>query len=164
MKLLISDANIFIDMEAGGLVEAMFSLPETFVVPDILFREELAEYNPELPGLGLQVMSLTEEGVAESMRLRLVHKHPSQNDLFALALAKQESCPLLTGDRRLRKAAEQEGVELKGTLWLVERMVEEAIISVEGAAEAYEGMRREKRWLPWAEVTKQLKRLGHKTK
>mgnify|MGYP001615927311 FL=1 len=164
MKLLISDANIFIDMEAGGLVEAMFSLPETFVVPDILFREELAEYNPELPGLGLQVMSLTEERVAESMRLRLVHKHPSQNDLFALALAKQESCPLLTGDRRLRKAAEQEGVELKGTLWLVERMVEEAIISVEGAAEAYEGMRREKRWLPWAEVTKQLKRLGHKTK
>ena len=98
------------------------------------------------------------------MRLRLVHKHPSQNDLFALALAKQESCPLLTGDRRLRKAAEQEGVELKGTLWLVERMAEEAIISVEGAAEAYEGMRREKRWLPWAEVTKQLKRLGHKTK
>lgn len=164
MKLLISDANIFIDMEAGGLVEAMFSLPETFAVPDILFREELAEYNPELSGLGLQVMSLTEERVAESMRLRLVHKHPSQNDLFALALAKQESCPLLTGDRRLRKAAEQEGVELKGTLWLVERMVEEAIISVEGAAEAYEGMRREKRWLPWAEVTKQLKRLGHEKK
>lgn len=163
MKLLISDANIFIDMEAGGLVQAMFKLPETFAVPDILFMEELVEYHPELPGHGLQVMSLTEETVAESMRLRQQYRHPSQNDLFALALAKQESCPLLTGDRRLRDVAKEEGVELKGTLWLIERMVEEAIISVDGAAEAYEGMRREKRRLPWAEVTKQLKRLGRKT-
>jgi predicted nucleic acid-binding protein len=164
MKLLISDANIFIDMEAGGLVQAMFKLPETFAVPDILFMEELVEYHPELPGHGLQVMSLTEETVAESMRLRQQHRHPSQNDLFALALAKQESCPLLTGDKRLRDVAKEEGVELKGTLWLIERMVEEAIISVNGAADAYAGMRHEKRRLPWAEVTKQLKRLGHKGK
>lgn len=163
MKLLISDANIFIDMEAGGLVQAMFRLPETFAVPDILFMEELVEYHPELPGHGLQVMSLTEETVAESMRLRQQHRHPSQNDLFALALAKQESCPLLTGDRRLRDVAKQEGVELKGSLWLIERLVEETIISVAGAAEAYEGMRHEKRRLPWSEVTKQLKRLGLKT-
>lgn len=164
MKLLISDANIFIDMEAGGLIAPMFKLPEIFAVPDILFMEELVEYHPELPGHGLQVMALTEETVAESMRLRQQHRHPSQNDLFALALAKQESCPLLTGDRRLRDVAKQEGVELKGTLWLIERMVEEVIISVDGAADAYEGMRREKRRLPWAEVTRQLKRLGHKTK
>ena len=164
MKLLISDANIFIDMEAGGLIAPMFKLPETFAVPDILFMEELVEYHPELPGHGLRVMSLTEETVAESMRLRQQHRHPSQNDLFALALAKQESCPLLTGDRRLRDVAKQEGVVLKGTLWLIERMVEEVIISVDGAADAYEGMRREKRRLPWAEVTKQLKRFGHKTR
>ena len=131
MKLLISDANIFIDMKAGGLVEAMFRLPEIFAVLDILFMEELVEYHLELPGYGLQVMSLTEETVAESMRLRQQHRHPSQNDLFALALAKQESCPLLTGDRRLRDVAKQEGVVLKGTLWLIERMVEEAIISVD---------------------------------
>lgn len=160
--LLISDANIFIDMEAGGLVEAMFRLPEKFAVPDVLFIEELLEYHPELPGHGLQILSLTEEMVSKSVRLRQQYKHPSQNDLFALALAKQESCPLLTGDRRLREVAEQEGVELKGTLWLIERIVEETIISVEGAAEAYECMRREQRRLPWPEVSKQLKRLGFK--
>lgn len=161
--LLISDANILIDMEAGGLIEAMFRLPETFAVPDILYMEELVEDSPELPGYGLQVLSLAEETVAESERLIQAYRHPSMNDLLALALAKQEGCPLLTGDRRLREAAEQEGVESKGTLWLIERMVEESIITVTGAADAYESMFRENRWLPKGEVTKQLKRLGHKT-
>jgi len=160
--LLISDANILIDMEAGGLKEIMFRLPETFAVPDVLFIEELVEESPELPGYGLQVLRLAEGTVAESERLRQTYKQPSTNDLLALALAKQESCPLLTGDRKLREAAELEGVECKGTLWLVERLVQESILTVEDAAKAYERMFHDGRWLPKAEVTKQLKRLGHR--
>jgi len=39
--LLISDANILIDMADGGLLQAMFRLEETFAVPDVLFEEEL---------------------------------------------------------------------------------------------------------------------------
>ncbi len=41
MKLLISDTNILIDMEAGNLVEVMFRLPEIFAVPNILGRTGL---------------------------------------------------------------------------------------------------------------------------
>ena len=39
MLLLISDANVLIDIENGGLTGAMFSLPYQFAVPDILFYE-----------------------------------------------------------------------------------------------------------------------------
>ncbi len=39
MLLLISDANVLIDIENGGLTSAMFSLPYQFAVPDILFYE-----------------------------------------------------------------------------------------------------------------------------
>lgn len=158
MQLLVSDANIFIDMEAGGLIEFMFRLPEEFGVPDILYIEELAEQSPELPGYGLKVIALKAETVAEAERLRQLYRHPSLNDLFALALAKQERCPLITGDGKLREAADKEGIELKGTLWLVQRMIEEEIISVETAATAYERMRHDCRRLPWAEVDKQLQR------
>ena len=43
MRLLISDANILIDMEVGGLTAAMFRLDGyRFAVPDVLFAEELA--------------------------------------------------------------------------------------------------------------------------
>ena len=41
MPLLISDANIFIDFEEAGLLEALFRLPETIGVPDLLFEDEL---------------------------------------------------------------------------------------------------------------------------
>ncbi len=39
-------------------------------------------------------------------------------------LAMQEGSLLLTGGKALRKAASQEGVEVHGTLWLLDAMVE----------------------------------------
>ena len=36
MRLLISDANILIDMEAGALMERLFQLPMQFGIPDLL--------------------------------------------------------------------------------------------------------------------------------
>ena len=62
-------------------------------------------------------------------------------DLFALALAHQEHCPLMTGDRYLREAAEHEAVEVRGTLWLMERLIEEGILTVARAEVAYEQMK-----------------------
>jgi hypothetical protein len=52
-QLLISDANVLFDMDAGGLLPKMFALDYTFAVPDILFEEELHAQHPELPKLGL---------------------------------------------------------------------------------------------------------------
>lgn len=157
--LLISDANILIDMDVGGLLEAMFRLEEGFAVPDVLYIEELEEQHGELPALGLQVLPLQDEGVEAAMALLDVYHGPSTNDLFALQLARQENCPLLTGDGALREAATTEGVELRGTLWLVEAMVERNIISVDRASAAYDEMKRNGRRLPWPEVDKQIKRL-----
>ena len=58
MPLLISDANILIDMEAGGLLGLMFQLPHEFGVPDLLFDDELADQHAHLPDMGLRVMPL----------------------------------------------------------------------------------------------------------
>ena len=41
MLLLISDANILIDMEAGELTNTFFQLPMQFAIPDILYWEEI---------------------------------------------------------------------------------------------------------------------------
>ncbi len=82
-------------------------------------------------------------------RLVQKYKQPSRYDCFALVLAMQETCPLLTGDQNLRKAAEQEQVEVKGTLWLVEAMIHHGIITIESARQAYRHMRQNERRLPW---------------
>lgn len=53
MQLLISDANILIDLEEGELLGLLFQLPYQFSVPDILFAEELEAQHAHLPGMGL---------------------------------------------------------------------------------------------------------------
>ena len=58
MRLLISDANILIDMEAGALMETLFRLPMQFGIPDLLYYEEIEEGSPGLEQLGLQIMEV----------------------------------------------------------------------------------------------------------
>ena len=49
-------------------------------------------------------------------------------DHSALALAMQEKCPLLTGDKDLRTAAKSEGVEVHGTVWIIEELLNQKLI------------------------------------
>jgi len=161
VRLLISDANIIIDMNTGRLLRLMFRFDATFVVPDVLFEEELRTDHPELLRLGLKLLELREDTVVYAGRL--VEKYRSLgasiNDLLALALAHQENCPLLTGDGRLRTAGQTEGIDVHGTLWLIEQMVKARTITVRQAEAGYAKMREAGRRLPWDDVDKQLRAL-----
>lgn len=116
MLLLISDANILMDVEVGDLVAPMFSLGYEFAVPNVLYYEELEDQHAHLLDMGLQVRTLTDKGVGRVQSLSQTYSRPGRNDLFALALAESEQCPLLTGDAALRSAAEPENVVVMGTV------------------------------------------------
>lgn len=159
MRLVVTDANIIIDLSAGGLLEEMFRLQEVeFCIPDVLYVEELATNFGELPALGLKVSSLLPESVAYVETLRLKFRKPSLNYLFALALAKSLDCCLLSGDMPLRDAAQEEAVEVRGTFWMVELLLENRAVSIDRVAEAYEAMKQDGSRLPWDEAEKQLRR------
>jgi predicted nucleic acid-binding protein len=149
MLLLISDANILIDIEIGGLVAPMFSLDYQFAVPDVLFYEELEGQHAHLLDMGLQPKELDEAMVARVSEFATQYPRPGRNDLFALVLAASEECPLLTGDKDLKAAAESENVEVRGTLWLINEMVQTGKITVHVARNAYQLMRAHGRRLPW---------------
>jgi hypothetical protein len=157
MLAFISDANILIDVEVGGLLAPMFTLGYQFAVPDVLYFEELAEQHAHWRDMGLIVKSLPAEGVARVQVLSQKYKRPSRNDLFALALAEQAQCPLLTGDAALRSAAEAERVEVKGTVWLVTEMVRKQCITATVARVAYKTMQEQGRRLPWELAQSMLK-------
>lgn len=53
MQMLISDANIIIDLEVGQQLRNMFRLPYVFFTPDILFEMELVSDHANLIELGL---------------------------------------------------------------------------------------------------------------
>jgi len=159
MLLVISDACVLIDIECGELTSAMFSLSYQFVVPDTLFAEELEERHSHLSQFGLISKTMSGDLVAEAYRLHQTYKQPSVNDLLALTLAKHEGCQLLTGDKALRNAAKKLNVEVHGTIWLVEQMLQDKKITVGVARVAFQKMKESGSRLPWGEVDKVLSRL-----
>ncbi len=159
MQLLVSDANILIDLEEGGLITAFFDLPFEFTVPDILFFEELEEQHAHLLDIGLVVRELSVNTMSYAFSLTQKARGPSRMDCFALALAKQESCPLLSGDKALRKLANNELIKTMGTIWIVGRLVEENLISKDEARSAYKKMKAAGSRLPWDTAEEELSKL-----
>lgn len=149
MQLLISDANILIDLEEGRVLERLFQLPYHFSVPDVLFSEELESQHGYLLEMGLSQCELSPESLQYAAGLIVHATGVSSNDCFALALSKQECCPLLTGDQRLRNVAEQEGVVVMGTIWVINQLVQHRYLSTRDAKDAYGRMRENGRRLPW---------------
>ncbi|AHX12015.1 hypothetical protein CH75_24025 [Dyella jiangningensis] len=159
MRLVVTDANIIIDLAAGDMLAEMFRLPEVeFCVPDVLYLEELAENFGLLPGLGLRVLAQPPEAVEYVEACVVRYRRVSFNDLFALALARSLGCVLLSGDGALRDVAQIEQVEIRGTLWLIDLMLEAGLVTLERVTAAYEAMRRDGSRLPWNDVEAQLRR------
>lgn len=165
MRLLISDANILIDMESGALMDKLFALPMQFGIPDLLYYEEIEPGTPGLDDLGLQVMEVDGEWVNYAQSLPAQYNHtlpakngpkPTHNDYLALALAKQEECTLLTGDTNLRVVAGKEKVTVMGTIGLLCAMVENQLLAVDEALAALNRMKEGKRRLPWLMLKKFL--------
>ncbi|MEA2119748.1 PIN domain-containing protein [Halovibrio sp. HP20-50] len=158
--LLISDANVLIDLEEGGLTVELFRLPYVLTVPDILFIDELELHHGHLLELGLQLRELTSDSMTYAQQLVRRYGGPSANDCLALALARQEACPLVTGDKRLRKAADQEQVEKRGTIWLLEQMLDHRLITVQQAEAARDLMRQAGSRLPWDKLDQLIERFN----
>lgn len=155
---IVSDACILIDVENSGLTSAMFALSYQFAVPDILFEEELLEYHSELLQFGLIRKSMNGEQMSEIQELSQQYIHLSSNDCSAYVLARHENSLLLTGDGKLRELAKSLKIDVHGTIWLVEQMIDQKKISIEKARLAFQIMQNPGRRLPWDEAKKMLQR------
>lgn len=158
--ILVSDTSVLIDLERGGFLEAIFTLPHGFAVPDVLYRREMeGEWGERLVGLGLRVEEVSEQGVASAFRYRQHRAKLSVPDSLALALAKEREWPLLTGDGDLRELAAGENVECHGVLWLLDLMEETGMPGIQLLHDGLETMASHPRCrLPRREITVRLER------
>lgn len=132
MEVLVSDTSVLIDVERGSLLDACFSLPFSFVVPDLLYRRELEEHGGSgLIQRGLRVEELRGEGVLLALGYRRSNRSLSLADSFALALARVNSWTLLSGDADLRDLARSEEVACHGVLWLIDQLFEHDVASAD---------------------------------
>ena len=127
MRIIVSDSSCLIDMHLGGLLGPMFDLPYSFSIVDTLFEDELLSLSDDekymLLEKGLDVVELSGAQVQQAFS----HKHSNPaltpNDCFTLVLSEiLDDAILFTGDARLKRLAEQRGIETHGVLWALDQL------------------------------------------
>ena len=122
-SVLVTDTNIWIDLENGGILVEVFQLPYQFLIPDFAIPELIRPRWETLEVLGLRAHELPAEQVVELGQLRQAYRNLSMIDLAAFLLAKMLDATLLPGDWRLNELAKASGLSVHGALWLLDEMV-----------------------------------------
>lgn len=157
---LVTDANVWIDLDNGSVLTATFALAHEFVSPDVVVVELGDELGEMVRATGLVIVSQAVAADEQWVSLRRRYRYPSDADLHALRLAIAEDSGLLTGDRQLREAAEEHGLEVHGVLWVLDELVTAGLLGMAAAAVALRRMLADGARLPAAECERRLVRWG----
>lgn len=119
-----------------------------------LEKKSKRRWKRQLHAIGIQVSELQSGSMIRVLELAERYRRPSRNDLFALALAEHLGAILVTGDRDLRKTAEDERCPVHGTLWLLDEMVSSGVLQGAAAACAVDVMLAGDRRIPAGPATR----------
>ena len=125
MEYISSDTNVWVDFATIQKLELPFKLPYTYIMNEDAIEDELLSpkgLKQSLVQLGLRAVELSEEEFYQAEEYNLKYVKPSLFDCVALAIAKVRGLTLLTGDGPLRKAAEQEGITVIGTIGVLDQL------------------------------------------
>lgn len=127
-NLIVSDTNIFIDLINGNLLEEFFNLPykistNILVLNEITDKKEFETLSPYIKENKLDVHEIDAAEMSSIFDLKnasTTSRNLSLQDCSVWLYAKNTNARLLTGDSRLRKAAEKDGVKVSGILYVLD--------------------------------------------
>jgi len=148
----ILDTNICVDLFNGNLLESVLKLPDSFLLPDVVLDELKEPNGTTLVSIGYKSIQLSSDTVQIVFQYAEQYTKPSRADLFALAAAKTLEVTLLTGDKNLREAAQNEQVDVHGLLWLLDKLCEAQVVLGPQLSAALDVIVAKGAWLPPKEV------------
>lgn len=135
-KIIITDTNIITDLDNAGLLDKFVVLDNVYI-NDMVKNDEINFKTGDVNIINkMNVLSLTAEQLQEVNKLFSEEKVLSQYDLINYIIARDNNCILATGDNRLKKYSEENGVEVIRTLKIIELMAYKSIISEKDAINA----------------------------
>ena len=147
MRIVVNDTQILIDMHSCGLLDMIKKSTIIFHTVDYVLAElNKSPYSrPEIDKLIdeglLKVHTFDEKGNEELMKFYLQyrrHTNLSITDCAVLKYAKDCGYRLLTGDKKLRNQAENNGVMVSGILYIVDKFLNEKLITSSEMADRLE--------------------------
>ncbi|MBR9920029.1 MAG: PIN domain-containing protein [Bacteroidetes bacterium] len=138
MKVSVQDANVLIDLWDVGLLAEMFELQIEFHTTDLILAEITIDSNQKalqsfIKSNKLIVHSLSAKALLELIEFKQDQGKLSLEDCSVWMLAKDRGTILLTGDSLLRKKATTDGIEVHGSIWVLDKMIAHKIITKEAA-------------------------------
>jgi len=113
MTIVLSDANIFIDLYKIGWLEFLTELKFDVATTDLVFEELYEEQKEVLEMLGVRIIGFDDvQSLYEGYRNLNSHALSIQ-DYSLVFVARKNGYTLLTKDRKLRSFAKKEGLDVK---------------------------------------------------
>ena len=136
MKLIVTDTNVFFDMMSIEVLPDFFGLDyeictKDFVVNEIVRVDQAEQIQNFIRSKQLTVYKLSSDEIEEVVNLKTKRNLRRITDKSVLWKALQLKCRLVTGDKNLRSEAEEQGLEVNGSLWVIRTLVETNIISTQ---------------------------------
>lgn len=159
-RIAIQDANILIDLLKTGLFDHCMSLEYRFITPDIVFyelyEEQQQRIRPHIISGRFSINNITDPALQEITRLNSEESRLSLQDCSALYFALENNYILLTGDKKMRTVANKKTIECYGIFWLIDQLVEGAIINKTEALHFLDLLKQVNRRLPVEEFEKRM--------
>lgn len=146
----VLDASVLIDLVAGDLLLDFQGLPFAVRIPDVIEQQEITQ-EPEITELSKLVYETIHFELKHYemvIRLRGENSSISIPDLFAFIAARERRDLLITGDKNLRRLAEEEGVKVHGVLWVLDELVHLKSVGPLRAAQALKDILNKGSYLP----------------
>lgn len=135
-KIIITDTSIITDLNNANILKEFVELDNVYI-SDIIKRDEINSKtcNPNIIDK-FKTIETTSSEFLEATKLNMIEKKLSLYDILNFLIARDNDCILATGDNRLKKYSEKNGVEVYRTLKIIKLMVEKNIINYETAIKA----------------------------
>jgi predicted nucleic acid-binding protein len=164
MKVVITDVNVFFDLYSIQVLPEFFALDLEIHTTDFVYNEIIREDQKSVFELferskKLHIIKTTLEEEDEIKEMELFRPNRSFPDKTILWKAKKLNCALLTGDSKLRKEAEAHGLEVRGSLWVIKKLIDSGIVSKNEGLQLYKQIKSINPRLPADEIDKLIKGL-----
>ena len=152
MKIAVKDANVLIDLDLSGTAGLWFRLKiETHTTEMVLNQVRKGGHQNVLAYADtgkIQVHSTSADILFECAEWVQDKPDLEIQDASVFLLARRIRAVLMTGDQDLRTYSEIEQIEVHGTLWIFDQLVEKKLLNPADAAKRLQKLLTQGRRLP----------------
>jgi hypothetical protein len=156
MRVVVQDANVLIDLEQAGLYRRWFDLGIETWTTDLILHQIRVERQPDIHRSARERLLGVKEtsGALMERMFQMKADVPAGlelEDVSALFWAVELDAALLTGDRLLAREARTRRIVVRGSLWVMDQLVERKVVHPREAANGLQTLLRQGRRLPLKE-------------